>query len=628
MKLRPLGFLTKSKLIKDASRLLAPTALGVVLMVLLLHVMNFGGRRESLAARAESALIRAALVYQSMFNRPSQESSPVVVITAIDDDRPAIELAAHPLLHDASLKEYASVLEKIAVHKPRWVVLSWLTYAHPTSPEHLKPITEVIDRLKLRDRVTIAINLYAAETMSQEFMRTYNIVEARDCYYDVNLFCTVLPEWGWMPQQVINRFMHTDRPWVISKNLPHVLPNILLNLPQSKHLTRYQFLDFRPPVTSRIPNGAVVFIGNAMTQHFGFRDNKDAIQKTFVATSDATSTLMTDGVPWHVFWAQLASMLMENQFISVLPSVIGWYLIAVLGGAVIVGLFVSRRWTLWGLVGVGGGVACVNLVTLPLFSLYVPVMPLAMAVVVLLIGAMFTAVAHSSYAKWRIQAQTEISAATADIKQNFIHLISHNLNTPIAQLRGILELLVVSHPNDGGLDRAVSIMEWMRVTVGSVLNAVTKEHQSIHLEETSFRVLIQDFIESESGFFRRLGLEVAVTPLESDDEHGEIWFYRFRLDCEMTKLCLLYSVCKTILEHRCRQVIVRCRPVNPEPADPQGLIVSFHSQPDHSMELAVEPEFPLQAMKAFLQVAESRGIVTLSESDEVMSLLFQYKEER
>jgi signal transduction histidine kinase len=602
-------------------RFMAPVLLGAILIVMILYVMNFGGRRESLAARAESAFIRWAMTYGQL--SAGHAPSPVVTISVTDDDLPAVKISPVRPLIDANISEYAAVLERVAAHHPNWVVVSWLTYAHPLSAEYLHPLTSVIDRLNLRDRVTIAVNLYATETIPSDFMRAYNIVEARDCYYDVNLFCTVLKEWAWMPQQVMNRFMSPDRPWVISKNLPHSLPNILLNLPDASRLHGYSFLDFRPPVMANIPEGAVVFIGNNMSQDFGFRDNKDALQKTYVASSNATRTLMKDGVPWHVFWAQMTEMFIQKQYISVLPGWVGWAAITVLVLLVLIGMFFSRWWTLWGLFAAALLLIFVNLVTVPILSLYIPVMPLAMTVMTLFIGATFTAVAYSSYSKWRLQAQTDLVESTTDVKQNFIHLISHNLNTPIAQLRGILEILSSGGSHDEKLAEAMRVLEFMRVTVRSVLNAATLGQQAPRMESCQFRALVQEFTEVESGFFKRIGVNLLIHPAETDDDAAEIWFYRFDLDSEMTRLCMLYAIVIVIMRHRCEQIKLDFIPLNDEPADPQGLRVIVSAEKPDALHLGVSPDFAIDALSRFLEMARSRGIVLVEDSGAKVTLVFR-----
>ena len=119
--------------------------------------MYFGGPREGLVASGESAMITQALRFNGA---PAGESGQAVVaISVTDDDLSTLEHAPHRQLHDAHLKEYAKILERVAAQDPEWVVVSWLNFAHPTSPEYLKPLTDVIDRLNLKTKVTLAVNL-------------------------------------------------------------------------------------------------------------------------------------------------------------------------------------------------------------------------------------------------------------------------------------------------------------------------------------------------------------------------------------------------------------------------------------------------------------------------------------
>ena len=197
-----------SRRIPNWARLLFPLILGSLLILIVVKIMYFGGKRESLAAQSESAIIRWALAYAA---EPTLSANKVVTISVTDDDLPALERAPHPQLIDAHIREYAAVLEQVAASQPDWIVVSWLTYAHPITQEYLQPLTDVIDRLQLRSKTTLAVNLYASGTIAPEFMSAYNIVEARDCYYEINAFCTVAPDWSWMPQQIINRYFKTEQ---------------------------------------------------------------------------------------------------------------------------------------------------------------------------------------------------------------------------------------------------------------------------------------------------------------------------------------------------------------------------------------------------------------------------------
>ena len=608
-----------SRRIPDWARLLLPILLGGLLIAVITHIMYFGGKRESLSAQAESTMIRWALDFAA---EPAvNASSKVVTISVLDGDLPSLELAPHSQLVDASIKEYAAVVEHVAASNPEWIVVSWLTYAHPLTPEHLKPLTDVIDRLQLNKKTTIAVNLYASGTIPAEFSKTYNIVEARDCYYDVNSFCTVVPDWTWMPQQVINRFFAGER-GVVSTNLPHVLPNILLNLPVSSSLIQHSFLDLRPPVMSDIPQGAIVFIGNNTSQSLHFRDNKDALQRTYIASSNPRRTLLKDGIPWHIFWADMAEMFIERRTISVVPekicdAIIVFLAIAIvfaikrIGGAALAPFFVAAL-----------SLPLVNMLLVRYAKLYMPVSPMIISGLVVFTAVIFISVARSNYNKWRLKAAHDLADSTADIKQNFIHLISHNLNTPIAQLRGLLEILASQNPKDTGISRATVLLEYIRITVRAVLNTSTMAEQPLDPKDIPVRVFMREFLDNEGGFFRRTGVEITLKPDVEDEDLGEIWFYRFNLDPEFTQACILFALTLVGVRANANEIQCDLKPVNSEPADPRGLIVSMRALLGDPSPKLRDTQFIIEAMSRFINMAAARGIVVADIKPDCVTLTF------
>jgi signal transduction histidine kinase len=615
------GFhLATSRWVPNWLRLLFPILLGGILIAMIVHIMYFGGKRESLVAQGESRLIRWALAFAQ---KPvTATSSKVVTISVSDSDLETLDLAPNKQLRDAHIHEYASVLEQVAATNPEWIVISWLSYAHPFTEEYLAPLTSVIDRLQLHKKVTLAVNFFAVGTISPEFIQAYNIAEARDCYYEVNLFCSYSTDWLWMPQQILNRYFKDQKPWIASTNLPHHLPNILLNLSPSGTFSSYTFLDFQPPVLSTIPNGSVVFIGNDTQQSLHFRDNKDTLQRTYTAVSRSGRTLMKDGIPWHVFWAEMTEMFTTEKTIAVVPE---WICIGLTGFMTVA---MISAITFWG----GGalapflasslGLACVNIFLVSVFKIYLPVIPIIVAGFVVFTAAAFVSVAYSSYTKWRLRAEEHLAESTTDIKQNFIHLISHNLNTPIAQLRGLLEMLGSRNPEDQSIVRASTQLEFVRITVRAVLNTTTMAAQDLRWEEHPMRKFIHEFIENEAGFFRRTGVGISILPGEDDEDHGDVWFFRFNFDHAMVYASLVYA--SALLSIRCNssQIVIHFAPVNSEPGDPQGLIVTLTSTASNPNQPLLESEFATAALSGFLEMAVSRGVLIIKEDSGTIVLSF------
>ncbi len=619
-------------------RLLSPILLGAILIAIFLQIMLFGGKRENLVSQGESTIIRWSLAFaQDMsgigtnarindsaddLKKPLNAREKVVTISVRDSDLDAIEAAPNSQIRDAHIREYAKVLEQVAASNPEWVVISWLTYAHPMTEDYLKPLTSVINRLNLHNKVTLAVNLFAVGTIPTEFLQTYNIVEARDCGYDINLICAVAPSWTWMPQQIINRYFSDSKTGHVSLNLPTLQPSVLLNLPPSSAIVSHSFLDFRPPVMAGIPAGSIVFIGNDALQSLHFRDNKDAIQRTYTASATSHRTLMKDGIPWHVFWAEMATMFIVDNTIAVVPEWVCLMLIAVMTLLMISSI---ARWggaALAPFLAVAFGFMVINLFLVSTFKIYLPVILLLVTGAIVFIAATFISVAYSSYSKWSFQAKAHLAESTSDIKQNFIHLISHNLNTPVAQLRGLLEILASKDPADRSISKAATFLEFIRLTVRAVLNTTTMAAQELLWDDQSIRNLIHEFMDNENIFFKQTGVELLILPKEDDEDQGEIWFFTCTFDRSIANACLVYASALLALRWNSSQITLHFAPVNNEPGDPQGLVVTLTSTGSKDSAPLLDSDFATGALAGFLEMAVSRGAVKKSENTGSITLFF------
>lgn len=599
--------------IPTGARLIAPMLLGASLIAIVIATLWFGGKRESLAAYAESAFLRFALRYSTTV---AANPDRVVVISAKDTDYQAIRHATDTPIRDASIEEYASIVEQVAAHEPSMIVVSWLASAHPLTADYLRPLTDTIDRLGISDRTIIAIHLFTAGAVPEELQRKYQIAEARDCYYDVNVFCTWKQDWTWMPQRVAGAFFKEQPAWVISTNLPHVLPNFILNLPRISSITSYSFLDFRPPVTAEIGRGAAVFIGNDVTQELHFRENKDLLQRTFIASSPDHRTLQNDGIPFHVFWAAMAQMFIDHRTVAVVPELFCNLALLFMCLAILVAIRSVGGKALGPFLICALSLPLANLIGVCYFAVYMPVVPLIIAGFAMFIATAFTLVAYNSYRGSRLHALVLAAESTTDIKQNFISLISHNLNTPVAQLRGLLDVLVQSSQKPStDLSKAAVLLEYIRIIVRVVLNTSALSGQSSQLNDVTARKFWMDFLDTEGPLLSRLGLNFTVTPDENDDD-GEIWFYRFNVDQMVASQTLVAAMVLARGKFQAAGLNIHFAPVKPEPGNPEGLVLRLTwTKLDGEEVKEIPTDFLNSALLRYLSVAaEFRGITSQFDS--------------
>jgi hypothetical protein len=492
-------------------RLFMPFTVGLLIIFLFVSTMWFGGRRTSLAALTESELIRFTLRHIAYDASPSNQ---IKIVTINDDDAKLLQKAPHPLIRDVSIVEYAEALNKVLRSNPRLVVLSWNSLAHPISKEYLDPVLKVIRRYSAQKKVLIALQLSSTISVPEIIAEEFLVVEARDCYYEINSFCTMNPNWNWMPQKIVESFWIKDELWNPSNNLPHTLPNFLLNLPHEKSLTYVDFNELGSHFTSA-NESAAVFIGSRLKQEDFFSDNKEILQLTRATLSETSSSLMQDGMPLHVFWASMASMFIEGRTIKVVPKWLMWTLaisFAALTTFVIVKL---GSFALGPFLAFSFCMVFLNVVSTRYFSVYLPIVTILTLVLVMFVAVTFASISRNEWLRWKFVAKNFEAKMTTDLKENFLSLLSHNLNTPIAKWWGILDILRLRLPVTL---RPLAIfalkrVELLRLGVRVVLASTSLESRldsNARSSGESIKQTIIDFLmrfeEEEGAILKRLGI--------------------------------------------------------------------------------------------------------------------------
>lgn len=591
-------------------RFAAPIVTGLLLIWLIIHIMYFGGPRESLVARTESEVLRFSL-RNSVYSTGGSGKN-VIAFSALSTDLKVTKRAPHPALNDAHITEYAHVLDYVARYKPKWIVMSWLTQAHPMTPEYLAPLTSVIDQLKIHDRVTIALNFFAAGTVDPNFARRYNVVEARDCYHEINLYCSFSPDWSWMPQQILSRFLPEPDNYT-STNLPHHLPNIILNLPDVGSLRQFSFLDARDPVASPIPEDSIVFIGNSAVQDVMFRDNKEVLQRTYIATSTVNRSLQADGIPWHMFWASMTAMLLDYKMVKVAPIWFG-YLLCTIFFALILWLAFRKidRTSIIFFASIVGGLLSFNLFSVPYFQYYLPVTPIFISCFVTLTSSIFLRIAINNYRKSRLLATAQRADEAHDLKQNFLQLISHNLNTPIAQLRGLLELMALERPSNTSICNALLLADFVRITARATLATSAMPTQKPLIQNLQIADVFARFLEDESAFLERFGAKIIIMPPIDSLGHDDIT-QRKQFDVDLLTTALLFSILIITAELESSEVSITTLPSSRPGQDADSLAIAIKavSVKGAASRRITPPPFMLETLNRYLDTSSANNMITI-----------------
>ncbi len=499
-------------------RIATPLVVAVTLLTLFINSMHYGGVRESLASKAEAELINLSLLISIQ-----DTNNDSVVISVKDEDLEYVRRAPSSSLKDAAISEYAKILNSVLKSNPRHVFISWLAGAHSLNKKYLRSVLAVIDTHQAHERVTIALPLSISGKVSEELAQNYDIIDGDDCVYEVNRFCSYLPNYGWVIYRVTQKARYQIPKHAVSTNMPHKSPNFLLNLPTRNSLAELSFRDIALNGVSSAHFGKTFFIGNDTAQKLKFQNSKYVLQRTFTVESDSKGTLLYSGQPFHVFWAQIGQMASNNDYVGITSKT------RTIASAIILCCLILFGFKLLGTSG-AFAVWAVCLFWFPLFNgfiiryygWYVPQFGILFSGFMFFLVITFLLQSVNIYNQSKSYSRARAFSDVAEVKGNFISLISHNLNTPIAQIVGLLDILVASpqHISDiKVMEKSIRLISQIHLCVRSVLLSTAIDQGNLGIGQCTLASLIDRFDKDNMSALQKIGYEVEII---QTDEFGGI----------------------------------------------------------------------------------------------------------
>lgn len=484
-----------------------------------------GGKRENLAGRVEKQLIEASL---RLATYDAQKPSAALAVSLTDQDLETLARAPSPLVRDAALQVYADVLTRILEQKPALVVLSWLPSAHPDEKTEWDSIERVLKSAPDPRQIIIAYPIGEMAEVPPELKRDYLVMEAEDCVYEINSYCTYNPGWNrWLIQALVERLWPNPPKFHVSDNLPHVFANFLLHVPSKESVPRLSFQSVLSRENTAQLEGKLVFIGNDVSQDVRLKDNKAILRRTYTAESAAQhGNLLANGTPLHVFWAQLAEMLAEGQTLAVAPSYICTGVLVLTAAIILVTMYQFGQAASVALLLSGLLLApLMNALLIRYGHAYLPLFPVCYGSLLVYLFSAFGTMSFHNFKKYRLEALRQSFALTADLKGNFISLISHNLNTPIAKLLGLVEVLLaqkrMAHV-EPDLKECRRLVTEMQIFAKSALLSTTLEHVKTSAAKSSLKALLHEFEQGPKPLLKRLNIDIAYPPLSEDVQYAPL----------------------------------------------------------------------------------------------------------
>ena len=511
-----------------------PLLLAGSLIGLLTFVIYAGQRHMRLASGGEDALLSASLAIAGSI--PMTRQNETVVISADERDLTA-QIPSGPIvaeegtsIHDIKVEGYARVLRRIAFAGPKLLVLSWTPSAHVGPESDYSALVDAMKQVPRGVKILLAYPPTEKWTIPAELQKLVSSVADSPCddYTDAQLVCPFntahKPFSDWVIQAMLVE-LHVDEPAlrrrsVVSSDIARTHPSFIVNVDDPQNITTFAFRDILSPTFDlQVIRGKVAFVGSNLMQPERVR-SQPAIRR--VLTSQSTGEdLRLDGTPVHVFWAQLAGMFLANEAVSVPAGGIQALVIVLFcalmllvlyrfGDVAAIGAFVSFALS----------APFVNGAAIRLMHVYIPLFDLYYFGLGTLILAGFGMLSKEAFHRWRLEESQRLHSHTADLKMNFTSLISHNLNTPIAKLQGVLDMLSHIPEADtwrGPIAAAQTNTAMLLLYVKSVLVTTAIEENSISPTPCTAQRITEEFVGNYQTILCRLGIRLEVLADEDDE---------------------------------------------------------------------------------------------------------------
>ena len=504
-----------------------PLALGLLIVAALSYTVYSGPRQSRLSLKLEKDLIEFSLAKAS--GQAIKNPHDVLVVSVDGADLP-LGLAANDALYFSNIMDlYIAMLQTLSQQGVPLVFVHWDTEIRSGDELAYDRLAQTLESISERTKVFFVTS---ASKLGRVPLNVLNRSKwLNDSYCDeqseVQIDCSFVPDYAdWVVQQILNNVrpdlaaVARSAPWV-SERLANGFPSYLLNLsPPQAMATKSAREVLQSPILAS--GYRVAFVGNDMQSVAPLGIRKEVGNKLKTIYNLGHSGDSVGGIAPHVFWALLAQMFVDESMIS-MPSD---FLMIFYNVLICILLFMAM------LSGDGAiGLVCLvaymfiapllNAAGMRFLGFYMPLFDSYYFGLFAIIVAGLGRLSWVTVQRWRLEAKRRFNSQVADLKANFISLLSHNLNTPVAKMQGMLEVLrklTANTPAEHATRQSEALVTQLEFAIRSVLIASALEEGA--LNETARRPddIVAEIAAVTTSSLRRLGISLSIMPLECDDE--------------------------------------------------------------------------------------------------------------
>lgn len=506
-----------------------PITVAIILFSSLTYIVYSGRTSSRLSLLAEQSLLEFSL--RNGRGRVPGAPEAVLAVSADPLDVRLLGRAPSGIVPDLSIAVYARIIETLADQGVKTIFVHLDAEAHPPDDVYFLPLVEALRRVKAQSKVYLVAPSTHHARLPAELLTLATILDDATCDEPekIQTNCPYSPKWDdWVMPLLVSEMLGgvqpEDAPF-LTQLLPSISPAYILNLSSAESLPLIHVRElFQQPLT-RVPRYA--FVGGDQTHALS---SSGGYVKRFTRTvyDPRKTNVEVAGTPFHIFWQQVAAMFLDHAMVH-LPTQAYVLLATVAFCAVIVAAM-----------GVFGGAAAtgmfmvfmitgpfVNAWSLKHLFVYMPLFDCLYFGLSTFIFAGFARLSLTAFQRYRIDAQRRLHMRTADLKGNFISLLSHNLNTPVAKLSGMLGVLSglpLAPQEDNTWRRGVQEAEGhaarLEFAIRSILIASALEEGSLTPTARTARALMDEWAKTHGASLRRLGVRINLNeaPPPGDDD--------------------------------------------------------------------------------------------------------------
>lgn len=449
--------------------------------------------------------------------RPVVNSNEVVTVTLKDFDLKYLEHYSHRGYRDVSIAEYARLISSLLKHGANYIVISWIHGQKDIPYERYQPLLEVLKNKPKDRKIVFAVQPFVKDYIPKELGVYAEVMEADPCQRGIQTVCIYQSHWeDWIIQEIVRDVWQAKseqrEKQVISQNLPRIFPSYLLYFNNV-----YEFQDFSYTELNDIwfPEAYFkdkkIFLGNGLIQsRLGDNVALGRVGTTLTRKDKDPPSIV--GTPYHKYWAQIAQLFIDDALITVIPS---WLSFSI---AIIFAIFITLCLAYLGGPASLAAYLCIailaplfNALLIRFFHLYIPIFDTIFAGLSTFIIVTFAKLSLESFRHWQLHIRQKENEEIADIKGNFISLVSHNLNTPVAKMQGILDILLRLPMNKLvglDLDRASRLVARIQLSIRAVLVATAIEDGKLNHEPMNIDAIMREFKSLMFSPLKRLGFSI------------------------------------------------------------------------------------------------------------------------